>query len=220
VEREGDRGLRVCYPVFQSPRHRGTRWNSRWTSWIAPRSCCFSPLVIGALGGTPGSAWTLAELTLAFQSPRHRGTRWNTGQRVLPRRAVELFQSPRHRGTRWNVLLGPPDGQPSTSFSPLVIGALGGTRDRYVSHDLQQFQFQSPRHRGTRWNERTASTASRSCLEFQSPRHRGTRWNRSGVGPHKVKDALFQSPRHRGTRWNALAGCSAVREGDVSVPSS
>src|SRR6185503_17809593 len=109
-----------------SPRHRGTRWNLTGSAAWLFGAACFSPLVIGALGGTLSALAIKLNRGEVFQSPRHRGTRWNEDYIRTSGCDVFVFQSPRHRGTRWNTPGDDRDRPAHGCFSPLVIGALGG----------------------------------------------------------------------------------------------
>jgi hypothetical protein len=220
--------------IFQSPLHRGTRFNH-------------VPLT------------ALRAVLRLFQSPLHRGTRFNEAAQQAKKEAQNIsvpsssghtfqpismsrtstvaskFQSPLHRGTRFNRSGRHPCRSQREHFSPLFIGAHVSTIRSPCRTAACRTAFQSPLHRGTRFNRKVVDIEQVRAEDF-SPLFIGAHVSTPAAGwPHVRADAIsvpsssghtfqprtmnskahmpsrFQSPLHRGTRFNSRSSVTRKR---------
>ncbi len=138
--------------MFQSPPHRGIRFNVIRTMSRCAKSRRFSPLLIGESGSTNRALALPSAKLSTFQSPPHRGIRFNSRRSAI-----------RHPSYRVSV--------PSSSGNPVQLH----TSIRVLR---QKHRFQSPPHRGIRFNVSASVLTVAFPEAFQSPPHRGIRFNR------------------------------------------
>ncbi len=216
--------------MFQSPPHRGIRFNQSHQIALDDAIYGFSPLLIGESGSTSlANADCIAGPP--FQSPPHRGIRFNphgdscgslpwsvcfsplligeSGStdkgRLCVAFTIQVFQSPPHRGIRFNL----PNQSRSVrhirvSFSPLLIGESGSTVFKQNQVEMTK-NVSVPSSSGNPVQPGEGDISVRADTSVSVPSSSGNPVQHDLPRAAHRELMSFQSPPHRGIRFNIAA---------------